>query len=232
VSTIDVYLETGSKRTIAGAVEWPGWCRAARDEDSALQSLIDYAERYGRVVRAADLTFNTPADASAFKVVERLKGGSTTDFGAPEAIPSSGKQAFDDVALDRSQALFRAGWRAFDAAVVAARGRTLSTGPRGGGRGLDGIVEHVLGADAGYLSRLARKYKPDPAAEPEQQVAGIREAMLEALEAAARGEIPERGPRGGKLWPARFYLRRALWHLLDHAWEIEDRSASDASCND
>ena len=60
----------------------------------------------------------------------------------------------------------------------------------------------------------------------EQQVAEVREAMLEALAAAERGEIPERGPRGGKIWPARFYVRRALWHLLDHAWEIEDRSAA------
>jgi len=24
-------------------------------------------------------------------------------------------------------------------------------------------------------------------------------------------------------WPARYYVRRAAWHVLDHAWEIVDR---------
>ncbi len=42
----DVYLEIGKKRTIAGAIEWPGWCRVGRDEDTALQALFDYGPRY------------------------------------------------------------------------------------------------------------------------------------------------------------------------------------------
>jgi len=25
-------------------------------------------------------------------------------------------------------------------------------------------------------------------------------------------------------WSARYFLRRATWHVLDHVWEIEDRS--------
>jgi hypothetical protein len=24
-------------------------------------------------------------------------------------------------------------------------------------------------------------------------------------------------------WPPRYVVRRAAWHVLDHAWEIEDR---------
>lgn len=226
MSTIDVYLESGSTRTIAGAVEWPGWCRVARDEEAALQALVDHGVRYGRVVHAAHLRFKAPADVSELKVVERLQGGATTDFGAPEAMPEQDSRAFDAAELHRSQALMRACWRAFDTAVTEARGKTLSTGPRGGGRKLDKIVEHVVGSNASYLGLLARKHTPDPQADLEQQVAEVREAMLEALAAAERGEIPERGPRGGKIWPARFYVRRALWHLLDHAWEIEDRSAA------
>jgi hypothetical protein len=27
----------------------------------------------------------------------------------------------------------------------------------------------------------------------------------------------------GTAWPARYVLRRMAWHVLDHAWEIEDR---------
>jgi len=63
-TTIDVYLEIGSKRTFAGVVEWPGWCRSGRDEQAALQALVDYARRYGRVAHAAGLRFQAPADTS------------------------------------------------------------------------------------------------------------------------------------------------------------------------
>ena len=50
--------------------------------------------------------------------------------------------------------------------------------------------------------------------------------MLEGLEQALAEGIPEKGPRGGARWSARYFVRRAAWHVLDHAWEIEDRSGS------
>ena len=28
-------------------------------------------------------------------------------------------------------------------------------------------------------------------------------------------------------WTARYFLRRAAWHVLDHVWEIEDKSGPD-----
>lgn len=51
----------------------------------------------------------------------------------------------------------------------------------------------------------------------------IREEVLKGLASAAAGEIPARGPRGGLRWPPRYFVRRVAWHVLDHAWEIEDR---------
>ena len=47
-SVVDVVLEVGRKRVFACAVDWPGWCRSGRDEESALESLAAYAERYAR----------------------------------------------------------------------------------------------------------------------------------------------------------------------------------------
>jgi hypothetical protein len=29
---------------------------------------------------------------------------------------------------------------------------------------------------------------------------------------------------GGGGWPPRYASRRLIWHVLDHAWEIEDRA--------
>jgi hypothetical protein len=50
--------------------------------------------------------------------------------------------------------------------------------------------------------------------------------VLEGLEHAVTDGIPARGPRGGKRWSAPYFVRRAAWHVLDHAWEIEDRSSA------
>src|SRR4051812_5524137 len=116
---IEVYLEVGEKRTFAGALDWPGWCRRGSDEAAALQALVDHGPRYARVFRATPLQFNPPADVSAFAVIERLAGNATTDFGAPDLAPSGDARPFDADALRRSQTLLRAAWRAFDRAVEA-----------------------------------------------------------------------------------------------------------------
>ena len=219
---IDVYLEIGKKRTFAGAIDWPGWCRSARDEGSALQALVDYAPRYARVLHGTPLEFQPPADTSAFSVVERLEGDATTDFGAPGKALSGDARPVDGAELRRFQALLQACWAAFDAAVRAANGKELRRGPRGGGRDLAPIVWHLLDADAAYLASLGRKL--DKENDPGEKLAVTRQAILSALAVAAGGGIPERGPRGGARWTARYFVRRVAWHALDHAWEIEDRT--------
>src|SRR5687768_1658737 len=100
-SKIPVYLEIGSKRTFAGAIDWPGWCRAGRDEAAALEALVAYAPRYAQVVRRADHKLAPPSDVSALEVIERLKGGSGTDFGAPGEAPSSDGQPLNQTDLER-----------------------------------------------------------------------------------------------------------------------------------
>jgi hypothetical protein len=220
---IDVYLEIGKKRTLAGALDWPGWCRAGRDEPSALQALAGYGPRYARTLAAAQIDFHPPADTSALSVVERLEGKGTTDYGVPDIVPATDSRPVDAAELRRFESLLKAYWQAFDAAVAAAAGRELRKGPRGGGRELEGIVEHVLGAEAAYLTRLAWKWQKPEGEELSEQLRRTRQAVLDGLAAAARGETPSRGPRGGVLWPPRFFVRRAGWHVLDHIWEIEDR---------
>jgi hypothetical protein len=220
---VHVYFEIGQTRTFAGALDWPGWCRAGRDEAAALQALCDYGTRYARVLQAAQIEFQPPAEISQFNVIERLTGNATTDFGAPDVGPSSDRLPLADADLQRFQTLLQACWQAFDKAVESAAGKELRKGPRGGGRDLETIVGHVLGADVSYLGRLAWKHPRDEAANPGAELERTRQAILAALAAAARGEIPTRGPRGGVIWTPRTFVRRVAWHLLDHLWEIEDR---------
>jgi len=221
---IDVYLEVGSCRTIATALDWPGWCRVGKDKTAALQLLIDYGPRYARVLRSARLGFQSPEDGSAFRIVERLKGNATTDYGVPALIPEHDSRPLDDAELRRLQKILKACWRAFDAGVDQAKGKTLRTGPRGGGRKLNGIVEHVLGAETGYHSQLGGKPPTSDTDHPSPAL--IRQAILKTMKSSAHGEIPAHGPRGGRRWPPRYFAHREAWHVLDHLWEIEDRLES------
>ncbi len=225
---ITVYLERGSKRTFAGAIEWPGWSRGGTDDASALQALLDYAPRYARALKGTRLGFTPPTSVSAFRVVETVSGSSSTDFGTPGAMTKADARPLDDAELRRQRAILRACWRAFDAAARTAKGKRLIKGPRGGGRDLDGIVEHVIGGDVLYLGGLGWKFEPEGRTLAERTESTHR-AMLDGIAASIRGEIPARGPRGGVRWTPRRTVRRSAWHWLDHAWEIEDRSAGGAA---
>lgn len=218
-----VYLEVGKKRTFAGAIDWPGWCRSGRDEVSSLYALTDYAARYARALRPARLGFEAPADVSSLAVTERLQGNATTDFGAPDASPADDAKPVESRDLRRFQAILKGCWRTLDAAADAASGKPLRKGPRGGGRDLEAIQEHVQGADASYLNRLGWKFAEDTRDDLDKRMERTREAILAALKSAVAGRIPRRGPRGGVHWTARYFVRRLAWHTLDHAWEIEDR---------
>lgn len=217
----NVYLEIGSKRVFACAVEWPGWCRSGHDEAAALQALLDYGSRYAAVVRSARLGFRAPAQVDQLRVVERIQGNATTDFGAPGVIPSADRAGADLADCARLEKVLRAGWRALDEARKRAMGKALRKGPRGGGRELDAIVRHVVEADRSYLGGLGWK-APSPG-KTSNRVEETRSAIIEGLRASARGEIPAKGPRGGTRWPVRYFVRRVAWHTIAHAWEIERR---------
>jgi hypothetical protein len=100
--------------------------------------------------------------------------------------------------------------------VVEKAPQSLRKGPRGGGRDRDAIVEHVLGAEIAYARKLGLRLKQPPAADADA-VRGHRNAIVAGIRAGTRG-VTEGG------WPARYMARRMAWHVLDHAWEIEDRS--------
>ena len=228
----DVYIERGQKRTFAGAIHWPGWCRSGPDEKAALQALFDYGLRYERVLRAGEFLFQAPQNLSALNVIERMKGDATTDFGAPSLAPSADSEPVDEKDLQRFQAILKACWKFFDTTTRSASGKELRKGPRGGGRELDSVIEHLLGSDVGYLGGLGSKVRLDELAKSSEELKRIRKSILTALTASARGEIAERGPRGGLRWKPRYFVRRVAWHVLDHAWEIEDRVVKAESLDD
>jgi hypothetical protein len=207
---MDIYIEAGKKKVFAGAVDWPGWCRFGRDEEEALAVLMVYSKRYASALKETGIAFQAPERETQLEIVERHKGNVSTDFGAPAAVLEAdmAPMAADEYRHSKQ---------------ILSEGKELRKGPRGGGRDLDKIIEHVLEADRQYLRRLAWSYRRDKSKTPVQELPGVRQAILEALDAAEGRQIPDEGPRGGKIWPPRCFIRRPAWHVLDHAWEIEDR---------
>jgi hypothetical protein len=204
-----VYIEAGTKRTFASAAGWPGWSRAAKTEQTALESLAAYAPRYGRVARLAAVAF--PATATDFEVVERLAGNATTDFGAPGMPAEDESRKLTANEGQRICDLVEACWKYLDQ-VVAEAPAALRKGPRGGGRDRDAMFDHVLGAEVEYAKGIGVRLK-QPDGRDRVAVRAFRKAILD------RFANPVREAR----WPVAYAARRTAWHSLDHAWEIEDR---------
>ncbi|GAA3547095.1 hypothetical protein GCM10022419_029150 [Nonomuraea rosea] len=203
-----VYLETGPKKVFACSLDWPGWCRIAKGEEAAIDRLMDYAPRYRVVAARAGLDF-APGDPV---VVARVPGSDTTDFGVPYAVPDLDLEPVPAAEAAQGVALLRAAWELFDETVAASH-EDLRKGPRGGGRDLSKIVDHVVGAERAFARKVDVRHRP-------YKSAADREAMRAEL-AGVLSRAWEPPQTTG--WPPRYALRRIAWHVIDHIWEIEDR---------
>src|SRR5207237_9210626 len=117
ISDVPIYLEVGIKRSFATAVEWPGWSRSGRDEDEAVATLASYGSRYAAVVAPAYLKLKPPADASGFRIIKRVKGNATTEFGAPAVGLPSDAAPLAEAELERLERILGACWSALDRAA-------------------------------------------------------------------------------------------------------------------
>ena len=213
---IAVGLEVTDKMVFAVALDWPGWCRAGRDREAALEALARAAPRYAKVVEAAGVPFPVD-DEPSFEVVEELPGDAATAFGVPGAIFAADRRRTTKADAERLGAITAAAWAVLDE-VAATAPAELRKGPRGGGRDRDKLLAHVVGADGGYARTMGIKHAE---IEPTDRAARdeLRAAMLEVLRHPSDGT-----PLAGKKWPQRYAARRVTWHALDHLWEMEDRS--------
>jgi len=206
-----VCLEIGKKRVFASALEWPGWSRSGRGEQDALDCLVSYLDRYREVLRRADLPL---PDGQNLAVTERLPGNMTTDFGAPGAIASAERGPLVAGQGARLGRIVRACWSYLDQ-VAEASAPQLLKGPRGGGRDRDPMVDHVLAAEAAYARKIGVRHRApghdDPAA-----IGALRADIIAALTAPPPAPEPA--------FPLPYAARRIAWHVLDHAWEMQDRA--------
>ncbi len=204
-TVIRVLLEVAPRKAYASALDWPGLSRAGRDPSAALEALAAALPRYAPIAAAAG--YPLAADAP-LAVVEELPGDASTAFGVPAMVAASDHTATTAADGERLAALVTAVWAALDA-IAATAPEELRKGPRGGGRDRTKMLEHVAGGEDAYATVMGLR-----------QGERTRDAMLAVLRTPSDGS-----PLAGKRWPVRYAARRIAWHVLDHAWEIEDRAS-------
>ena len=194
-----VYFERGKRSVFAAAIEWPGWCRRAKTEEAALEALLEYRDRYAAVL-------STPFRPGKLEVVGAVPGNATTDFGAPAVETPWDHESITPRELKRQVAVLEDCWAYFDEVVTTAPA-TLTKGPRGGGRDRDQVVDHTREAERHYCSALGTRVPPRT-----PWASSARRSSSVVARRFARRQVA-----------TAYSLRRMAWHVLDHAWEIEDK---------
>ena len=209
------------KKVAVFALDWPGWGRGAKTAPAAVELLEAYRDRYRPVARTAGLEAEFDA-AGSLDVVEDHVGKGSTDFWGISFAPSSFEMTpMPADEIERKLTLLQAAWRYFD--EVAARvSPELAKGPRGGGRSRDEIVRHALGWERTDLIKRVGIVVDPVVPDMAEGLRSHREQFVSALRAY---NAEDRIPRGQN-WTVGLLLRHTAFHVLDHAWEMEDRDLS------
>lgn len=213
-------IERGKKkRVVASAFDWPGWDRSTKLGDDALAVLDSYRPRFAKVAELAGYG-DEFARLGVFQVVEQVEGIGMTDYyGVSGRAATAEHDPMTDADFERKLALLRAAWSTFDdtASRVSVE---LRKGPRGGGRGKERIVRHVNGAEIDEFAPKVGVKVPLETREDPEALGRYRSAFADAIrDHFTRGE-------SARSWALPFLIRRCAWHMLDHAWELEDRDLS------
>jgi hypothetical protein len=116
------------KRSVAFALDWPGWSRGAKTAELAVETLEAYRDRYRPIAELAGMASEFDA-AGPLEIVEDRVGAGSTDFWGISFSPSSTEHGpLSDAEFDRGITLLRASWAFFDgvaARVSAVRERGL-----------------------------------------------------------------------------------------------------------
>ena len=78
------------------------------------------------------------------------------------------------------------------------------------------MIDHTFESERSYARQVGVRTPNGAMATP----AGLqehRDAVCQAIR-----EINVSGATIAR-WPLRYFIRRAAWHVMDHAWEMEDK---------
>jgi len=219
--SVRMMIELGpkGKKSVAYAIDWPGWSRGRKTPDQAIEVLEAYRQRYRPIADIAGLGAEFDA-AGPLIEVDRYTGTGSTDFwGISFAASPEEREGMPDQQLERRLALLQACWVFFD--QVAERvSPVLKKGPRGGGRDRDQIINHTLGWErTGLAVNVGVEYPEGVLLDPD-----VRRQYREDYLAALREHHAE--GKKARTTELAFLVRHTAFHMLDHAWEMEDKDLS------
>lgn len=215
-------LEHGkARRVVACAFDWPGWDRSARIGHDVLAVLDAYRPRYAKVAELASLGHEFGL-AGELEVVEEVEGIGMTDYYGVSGRPASHERGpMTDGECERKIALLEASWTTFDNTATSVSGE-LRKGPRGGGWEKEAIIRHVNGAEIHEFAPKVGVKVPLETRDDPEALCAYRESFLDGIRQHHASGEPARS------WALQFLIRRCAWHMLDHAWELEDRDLTNA----
>ena len=208
------------KKAVAFAVDWPGWSRGAKTPELAVATLESYRERYRPIAVASGMAAEFDG-AGRLKTIEDKIGTGSTDFWAISFSPAASEQepmSADE--LDRKIKVLRACWGFFDK-VAASVSAEMRKGPRGGGRDRDRIIRHTVRNESESFAKQVGLRIPEEAALTPEGLRTHRRAYIKAIRAYNAGE----GKRM-RSWNLPFLIRHSAYHVMDHAWEMQDKDLS------
>jgi hypothetical protein len=220
--TVRTVIERGpkGKKAVAFALDWPGWSRGAKTPELALATLESYRRRYRPIALAAGMARELDA-VGPLDVIQDRVGTGSTDFWGISFSPSDFERGpIGDAEFDRKIKLLRACWAFFDG-VAGRVSPEMRKGPRGGGRDRDKIIRHTIRVESEeFAKQLGLRIPEEGALTPDGLV-----AHRKAYVAAMRGYDSGQGKRM-RSWTVPFLIRHSAFHVMDHAWEMEDKDLS------
>jgi hypothetical protein len=219
---IRTVMERGPKarKAVAFALDWPGWSRGARTPELVLEKLESYRHRYRPVAVGAGMTEEFDGAGPLVVVDDRLGTGSTDFWGISFSPSSLEQEPMGDEEIDKRLGLLRSCWTFFDG-VAARVSAEMRKGPRGGGRDRDQIIRHTIRAESEDFAKRVGLRVPERGALTPEGLRSYREAYVAAMRAYNAGE----GKRM-RSWNLPFLIRHSAFHVMDHAWEMEDKDLS------
>ena len=218
--TVRTVIERGpkEKRSVAFALDWPGWSRGAKTPELALEILDSYRDRYRLIAALARMADEFDA-TGPLDVVEDRVGTGSVDFWGISFSPSSAEPGpMSEPDLERGITILRACWAFFDG-VAARVSPEMRKGPRGGGRDRDKIIRHTIRTESEDFAKQVGLRIAEEAALTPEGLRRHRASYIEAMRAYNAGEVPRRM----RSWTLPFLIRHSAFHTLDHAWEMEDK---------
>jgi len=209
------------KKAVAFAVDWPGWSRGARGPEQAIETLESYRARYRPIAVAAGMDAQFDSEGTLQTIEDRVGTGSNDFWGISYSASSVEQDPMDAGELERKLVLLQACWAYFDR-VAASVSAEMRKGPRGGGRDRDRIIRHTIRTESEeFAKHLGLRIPEEGALTPE----GLRSHRANYLEAMRDYNVGKQRKRM-RNWTLAFLIRHSAYHVMDHAWEMEDKDLS------